>query len=86
MADVAILNINGTSYNIKDTSARSAAAAAQSTADTAKSAAAAAQSTANSAQSAAEAAQTTANNALAGAWNITYATNTETITFEKVEE
>lgn len=32
MADVSILNINGTNYNIKDSTARSSAEAAQKTA------------------------------------------------------
>lgn len=55
--------LDGTEIEVKDTTARTAAANAQSTANTANSAASAAQTTANSANSAAAAAQSTANTA-----------------------
>ena len=70
MADFSKINVNGTSYNVKD-------AAARETANTAK-------STATAAQSTATAAQTTANKVYdIGA---EYASSTETITFTFVEE
>ena len=68
MADVSKLNINGTSYNIKDSTARTNAAS---------SAASAAQSTATNALNKANANES----AIAGI-SATYVQDTETITFE----
>lgn len=79
MADVSVINLNGTNYSIKDTTARSTATSANSTAQ-------AAQTTANSAKSTAQAAQTAAGNALERTYDITYTQNTETITFTKYSE
>ena len=70
MADVSILNLNGTNYSIKDTTARSTAntangnaQAAQTAAAEAKKTAESAETTANSANSTAQAAQTAAGEA-----------------------
>ena len=107
MADVSILNLNGTNYSVKDTTARSAANSANSTAQAAQTAATTAQATAKAAQTTAEsanstantakntadsanstaqAAQTAAGNALERTYDITYAQDTETITFTKYAE
>ena len=77
MADISNINLNGTSYTIKDSTARSTASAAQSTATKA-------QSTATQAQSTATQAQSTATQALEGAWNISV--SQETLTIQKVGE
>ena len=72
MADISQITVGSTTYNIKDSTARSsassastAAASAQATANSALAAASSAQTTANSASTAATSAQTTANSALA---------------------
>lgn len=70
MADISNININGTSYTIKDSTARTTASAAQSTA--------------SAAQSTATQAQTTAAQALESAWNISV--SQETLTIQKVGE
>ena len=70
MADISNINLNGTSYTIKDSTARATASAAQSTA-------AGAQSTATQAQE-------SATQALEGAWNISV--SQETLTMQKVGE
>lgn len=49
MPDMSILQVNGTDYNVKDSTARSSASAAASAASAAQTAAEAAQSTANTA-------------------------------------
>lgn len=86
MADVSILNLNGTNYSIKDKTARSTADSANSKAQAAQTAATEAETTANSANSKAQAAQTAAENALDRTYDITYTPNTETITFTKYTE
>ena len=70
MADVSILNLNGTNYSIKDKTARSTAntangnaQAAQTAATEAKKTAESAETTANSANSTAQAAKNTADSA-----------------------
>lgn len=84
MADVSKLNVNGTSYDIKDSTARTTANQAKTAADNA-------QSDADAASSAASAAQTTATQALNKAnanesaiadISATYNSETETITFK----
>ena len=86
MADVSVLNLNGTNYTIKDKTARSTASSANSTAQAAQTAATEAKSTANTANSTAQAAQTAADSALERTYDITYTQNTETITFTKYTE
>lgn len=70
MADISNINLNGTSYTIKDSTARTTASAAQSTATQAK-------------QTATQA-QESATQALEGAWNISV--SQETLTINKVGE
>lgn len=70
MADISKISLYGTPYTIKDSTARTNAATAQTTADTAK---------AN-----AEAAQTTANEAKNAALVISYTDESETIVVEKL--
>lgn len=70
MADISNINLNGTSYTIKDSTARATASAAQSTA--------------TKAQSTATQAQESATQALEGAWNISV--SQETLTIQKVGE
>lgn len=84
MADVSKISLYGSTYTIKDSTARTNAAAAQTTADTAKAAAEAAQTAADTAKANAAAAQTTANEAKDAALVISYADETETITVEKL--
>ena len=93
MADVSVLNLNGTNYSIKDATARSTgnsasskAQAAQTAATEAKNTAGEAKTTANSANSTAQAAKTAADDALERTYDITYTQNTETITFTKYSE
>lgn len=70
MADISNINLNGTSYTIKDSTARATASAAQSTA--------------TQAQKSATQAQESAAQALEGAWNISV--SQETLTMQKVGE
>lgn len=70
MADASKFSLYGTEYTIKDSVARTNAAAAQTTADAAK--------------NKAEAAQTTANEAKNAALVISYTDETETIVVEKL--
>ena len=70
MADISNINLNGTSYTIKDSTARATASTAQSTA--------------TKAQSTATQAQESATQALEGAWNIRV--SQETLTMQKVGE
>ena len=70
MADISNINLNGTSYTIKDSTARATASAAQSTA--------------TQAQKSATQAQESATQALEGAWNISV--SQETLTLQKVGE
>lgn len=70
MADISNINLNGTSYTIKDSTARATASAAQSTA--------------TQAQKSAAQAQESAAQALEGAWNISV--SQETLTMQKVGE
>ena len=93
--DVSKIAINGTSYDIKDVTARSTADRAESTADsamstadTAKSTADTAKSTADAAKSTADAAKSTANSATKkveqleqSMMSASYSTGTETISF-----
>ena len=92
MPDVSVFNIDNQNINIKDSTSRSAAQAAQQTATQAQQTATQAQQTATQAQSAASAAQTAqtaAEKAQAQAeeilnlsrLEITYEAGTETITF-----
>lgn len=95
MPDVSIFNLGGTAINVKDSTARtnaasaqSAASAAQTTANQAKTAAQAAQGAAEAASTAASAAQSAAEAAEArideiadlSRVEVTYAEGTETIT------
>nr|DAV40972.1 MAG TPA: hypothetical protein [Caudoviricetes sp.] len=70
MADVSKISLYGTTYTIKDSTARTNAATAQTAANTAKATAATA--------------QTTANEAKAAALVISYASEEETIVVEKL--
>ena len=96
MPDVSVFNLDSQNINIKDTTARSAAQAAQQTAtqasqkaDAASTTAEQAQTAASAAQSAAEAAQTAAETAQSqvqeildlSRLEISYESGTETITF-----
>lgn len=90
MADVTKLAINGQTYNIKDSMARSGVETAQSTANSANILANTANSTANTAKSAAESASAAASSALTSANNAVqrldelsaeYSADTETINF-----
>ena len=98
MADVSKISLYGTTYTIKDSTARTNTTAAQTTANAAQAKAEAAQTTANTAQAKAEAAQTTAdtaqtkaetaqttaNEAKDAALVISYTDKTETIVVEKL--
>lgn len=90
MADVTKLALNGQTYIIKDSVARSGVETAQSTANSANSLANTANSTANSAKSTAESANARATSALTSANNAVqrldelsaeYSASTETISF-----
>ena len=70
MADVSKISLYGTTYTIKDSTARTNTTAAQTTA--------------NAAQAKAETAQTTANEAKDAALVISYTDKTETIVVEKL--
>lgn len=90
MADFVAITIEGTSYTVKDATARESAQNAETTANQANTAAGQAQKTANSANSTAQAAQTKANqnetniNNLAGdSLSVSYAQESESIVFEK---
>ena len=74
MPDVSVFNIGGTAINVKDATARSAAAAAQSAAETAASAASTANSTAQNALQIAQGIEEL------GRVEVTYASESETIT------
>lgn len=63
MADIKQITVNGTTYTIKDDTARTAAAEASSTANAAQSTATQANNTANAANSLAKTANNNANNA-----------------------
>lgn len=90
MADVTKLAINGQTYTIKDSIARSGVETAQNTANSATNLANTANSTANTAKSTAESASATASSALTSANNAVqrldelsaeYSASTETINF-----
>lgn len=86
MADVTKLAINGQTYTIKDSMARSGVETAQSIANSANNLANTANSTANTAKSTAESASATASSALTSANNAVQrldelSADTETINF-----
>lgn len=98
MADISQINLDGTSYLIKDEQARTTATAAQSTANSAQSTATTANSTANTAKSTADTAKTTADSALSKAnknstdisnlkalsiYNVEYVSSSSTLKFTK---
>lgn len=78
MADITQINLNGTAYDIADTTART-------TAESAKTTATSAQSTANTAKTTADSAKTTADLALDGAYDIKYSNKILTFTKKEVE-
>lgn len=92
MANISKINLNGTSYTIKDDTARTSASNAVSTANTAKTTADNASKTATTAKSTADSAlskatqnETNINKILAGgSVSASYTEETETITFTEV--
>lgn len=72
MANVTKINLDGSPYDIADTSARSTASKAQTTANTANTTAGQAKTAAATAKSAADAAQADANTIAAKAVRVTY--------------
>lgn len=91
MSDVSIFNLGGKNINVKDSTARTNAANAQSTAETAKTNAANAQSTANEAATGASNALSRVSAVESNLGNykvldITYDETKETITITKVTE
>ena len=83
MADVSKISLNGTSYNIKDTSARSSAASASQAASSANQAASAAKSVADSALANSKTNETNITKVASESLKASYTEKTETIEFTK---
>lgn len=85
MATVKQINLNGTVYDIEDSTARTTASQANTTAGQAKTTAEAASSAASQAKTTATDAKNKAELALDGAYDITYASSVITFTKKSVE-
>lgn len=90
MADFVAITVEGTSYTVKDATARESAQNAATTANQANTAAGQAQQTANSANTAAQAAQAKANqnetditNLAGDSLTVSYVSESESIAFTK---
>lgn len=81
MADVSKISINGTSYTIKDESARTAASNASTKADTAQDAADSATVAANNAMTTANANTENITKITAASLSVSYETETESVVF-----
>lgn len=81
MADVSKISINGTSYNIKDSSARASASDAFTKADSAKKTAESAASTANTALTTANTNTENITKITAASLSASYDTETESVVF-----
>lgn len=79
MADVSKISINGTSYDLKDTTARSSAAAASTAANDAKESADGATLTANTASSKANANAENITKIIAASLSVSYDTDSESV-------
>lgn len=83
MADVSKISLNGTSYNIKDSSARSSASSASQAANSASQAASEAKTVADNALSKSETNTTNISKVASESVKVAYAADTETIEITK---
>lgn len=83
MADVSKISINGTSYNIKDSSARTSASNASTKADSAQTTADSATLTANNAMAATNANAENITKITANSLSVSYDTKTESVVLVK---